>query len=102
MSSQAALHKIRIVRGPWNAGFLDELEAASHDSEYLDQLDAASMGFNYLAKKPYRSIAPKPDQYANEADRRGVRPGVLHQEKRFGPLADYGPRVVNPREFYPT
>lgn len=50
LSSQAEAGNVKIVRGPWNETFLNELEnfpGARHD----DQVDAASGAFNMLIEK---------------------------------------------------
>jgi predicted phage terminase large subunit-like protein len=47
-ASQAAASNVRLVRGPWNEAFLNEIEvfpAGAHD----DQVDAAADAFNELA-----------------------------------------------------
>jgi len=49
MASQAGIGRIKIVRGEWNAEFLDELEVFPH-GEYLDQVDAAAHGFNWITQ----------------------------------------------------
>jgi predicted phage terminase large subunit-like protein len=49
MAAQAEAGFVKLVRGPWNRDFLDELEVfpfGRHD----DQVDAASAGFNKLAE----------------------------------------------------
>ena len=54
-SSQAEVGNVRILSAPWNAAFLDELEAfpfGSHD----DQVDAASGAFSMVAAQ---RTAPK-------------------------------------------
>jgi predicted phage terminase large subunit-like protein len=55
-SVQAEQRKIRLVRGDWNAAFLDELESfpkGGHD----DQVDALSGAFNQLVSNPRIPIA---------------------------------------------
>lgn len=55
-STQAEHGKIRLVRGPWNDAFLDELEnfpKGAHD----DQVDGLSGGFNQLTANPRIPIA---------------------------------------------
>jgi len=49
LAAQAAAGNVRLVRGPWNAAFLDELlafPAGTND----DQVDAAAGGFNHLSR----------------------------------------------------
>jgi phage terminase large subunit-like protein len=41
---------VRLIEGPWNLAFLDELTAFPTGSKNDDQVDAAGGGFNYLAK----------------------------------------------------
>jgi predicted phage terminase large subunit-like protein len=48
LSSQAEAGNVFLVRGPWNATFLDEIEAFP-GGEYSDQVDASSGAFNKLA-----------------------------------------------------
>jgi len=46
---------VKLVRGPWNAAFLDELCVApsgAHD----DQIDAAALAFNKLARPPKKAL----------------------------------------------
>ncbi|MCD0459126.1 phage terminase large subunit [Roseiconus lacunae] len=47
--AQAEAGNVRIVRGPWNADYLDELTAFP-EYTYSDQVDATSGAFNKLAK----------------------------------------------------
>lgn len=63
-ASVAAEHgRIRLVRGPWNAAFLDEVESfpkGAHD----DQVDALSGAYNQLTGNPripieYQSTGPR-------------------------------------------
>lgn len=51
LAAQAEAGNIRIVRGPWNEAFIDEL-CAFPFGKFKDQVDAASHGFNWLATKP--------------------------------------------------
>jgi len=53
MAAQAEARNIKLVKGPWNRIFLDELHGfpdAAHD----DQVDAATLAFNKLAGKGKR------------------------------------------------
>jgi PBSX family phage terminase large subunit len=43
---------VKIVRGSWNAAFLDEIESFPFGRKD-DQIDAASLAFNRLAKQPH-------------------------------------------------
>lgn len=47
-SAQAEAGNIKLVRGPWNKAFLDELEAFPTDGVHDDIVDALSGGFNAL------------------------------------------------------
>lgn len=49
-SSQAEAGNVRLVRGAWNAAFLDELEAFPN-GEHDDQVDAASGAFRVLENR---------------------------------------------------
>jgi predicted phage terminase large subunit-like protein len=52
-ASQAEGGNVRIVRGPWNAAFLDEI-AAFPNGAHDDQLDAAAGAFNWLGvRRPH-------------------------------------------------
>jgi predicted phage terminase large subunit-like protein len=46
-SSQVNAGNVRIVRGPWNKAFIDELRAFPH-GRYDDQVDGSSLAFNNL------------------------------------------------------
>lgn len=48
LAAQAEAGNVKLLRGPWNAAFLDEL-ADFPDGAYQDQVDAASGAFNKLA-----------------------------------------------------
>jgi predicted phage terminase large subunit-like protein len=48
MASQAQAGNVKLVRGPWNATFLDEITSFPSGSR-RDQVDAASGAFNKLA-----------------------------------------------------
>jgi predicted phage terminase large subunit-like protein len=54
MAAQAEVGNVKLVKGPWNRAFLDELcgfPLGKHD----DQVDAASLGFNKIARAVQRS-----------------------------------------------
>lgn len=56
-ASQCQARNVKLVRGPWNQSFLDELTAfptGAHD----DQVDAASGAFAMLAKKRVLDVSP--------------------------------------------
>lgn len=56
-ASQCQARMVKLVRGPWNQSFLDELTAfptGAHD----DQVDAASGAFAMLAKKRALDVSP--------------------------------------------
>lgn len=53
LSSQAEAGNVRLVRGQWNAEFLEELEAFTgdaSDSSHDDQVDAASGAFSHVSQ----------------------------------------------------
>jgi predicted phage terminase large subunit-like protein len=52
LSSQAEAGRVFLVRAPWNAGFLEELEAFPHHGSHDDQVDAASNAFARLCQAP--------------------------------------------------
>ena len=45
---------VKLVKGPWNAAFLDELTVAPHGAND-DQIDAAALAFSKLAR-PRRKL----------------------------------------------
>ncbi|ANS05689.1 putative large terminase subunit [uncultured Mediterranean phage] len=50
-ASQCQAGNVRLVRGPWNSAYIDQLHNANPDDEkhlYLDMMDATSGAFNYL------------------------------------------------------
>lgn len=50
MSAQAEARNIKLVRGPWNKAFLDELHGfTGNEGAVDDQVDAATSAFNRLA-----------------------------------------------------
>ncbi len=51
MSAQAEVGNVKLVRGPWNDPFIDEL-AVFDAGQYDDQVDAASRAFHELTKMP--------------------------------------------------
>ena len=62
LSAQAEVGNVKIVRGPWNGDFFDELETFPN-SKYKDQVDAASRAFAQLLPKRRGTsipIAPQP------------------------------------------
>ena len=50
LSAQAEAGNVKLVRGAWNATFLEEAEIFPN-SDYKDQVDAASRAFNRLVGK---------------------------------------------------
>jgi len=48
-STQAHAGNVILVRGEWNAEYLDELHAAQPGATFLDQLDSSTLGYNWLA-----------------------------------------------------
>ncbi|HEU4752054.1 MAG TPA: phage terminase large subunit [Armatimonadota bacterium] len=48
-SAQAEAGNVRLVRGPWNHDWLNELVAFPNPEVHDDQVDSASGAFNYLA-----------------------------------------------------
>lgn len=80
VSSLANLGAIRVVRGPWNAAFFDELEAFP-EGEYADVADALSLAFNHLQSDP--GPAPIIDVTACEAANRRLQASSL---RLFPPL----------------
>ena len=57
LSSYIGRGLVRMIRGAWNADYVDELEAFP-SGEYLDQVDASSGAFNELAETAPRWIPP--------------------------------------------
>lgn len=55
-AAQAEIGNVRIVKGPWNEAYLDEL-CKFPRSKYKDQVDASSRAFNRLVR-PRSTIAP--------------------------------------------
>jgi len=47
MATAINLHEVRLVEGPWNADFIEELQAFPN-GEYADQVDAGSLGYTEL------------------------------------------------------
>lgn len=41
---------VKLIRGPWNEAFLNEMEHAGPGAKYLDQMDAGSGAYNRLMK----------------------------------------------------
>lgn len=58
MSAAAEAGNVKVVRGPWNKAFLDELETFGDPSEHDDQVDAASGGFQKVALSIPTELAP--------------------------------------------
>lgn len=71
-ASYAERKKVRIVRGPWNDAYLNELEQAnpaeSPDDQTLDQMDATSDAFRIVAKQHNRYFPPKPPHPGADLD----------------------------------
>lgn len=49
LAAAAQAGNVKLLHGPWNAAFLDELEVAGPGARYLDQMDAAAAAFSYVA-----------------------------------------------------
>lgn len=64
-AAQAEANNVRIVRGSWNAAFLDELTAFPL-GKYKDQADAASGAYNKLAAG--RALGEQLIEYYNPVD----------------------------------
>jgi predicted phage terminase large subunit-like protein len=75
-ASQCEAGNVRLVRGPWNADFVDEL-CAFPDGAHDDQVDAASGAFIKLARAPKRGFGVK--VYEN---------GVRVDDKPTAPVRD--------------
>lgn len=56
LSAQAEAGNVKLVRGPWNKAFMDELEAFP-SSDVKDQVDAAARAFNFLVEGSTYRIA---------------------------------------------
>jgi predicted phage terminase large subunit-like protein len=56
-STQAEHRKVRLVRGPWNAAYIAELEAFPTPGVHDDQVDATSGGYRRLASGAGRFLA---------------------------------------------
>jgi predicted phage terminase large subunit-like protein len=56
LASQWQAGNVRIVRGPWNKAYLDEMEAAMPGAKFLDQMDASSGAYNELANNQWWMI----------------------------------------------
>jgi predicted phage terminase large subunit-like protein len=50
-AAQCEARNVRLVRGAWNGGFLDELTAFPY-GKFKDQADAGAGAFNKLAGSP--------------------------------------------------
>ncbi len=48
-AAQCKIGNVKIVRGPWNEDYLNELHAAQEKARLLDQVDASSLAFNWLS-----------------------------------------------------
>lgn len=53
---------IRVVRGPWNEAFFDELEAFPSPGEHDDQVDALSGAFVALRQKSEADVPERPTE----------------------------------------
>jgi predicted phage terminase large subunit-like protein len=56
LAQAAKAGNVKLVEGPWNDAFLDELELARPGAEFLDQVDAAAGAFNKLALGEYGPV----------------------------------------------
>lgn len=51
LAAAAEAGNVKLIRGPWNEAFLQEMEMAGKGAAYLDQMDAAAGAFNKLTSK---------------------------------------------------
>lgn len=76
-ASQAESRRLRLVKGEWNARFLDELEAFP-EGAYADQVDALALGFNHLAPLACRVAVPElPPETERQREDREMFDGYL-------------------------
>ena len=54
-ASQVGAGNVKLIRGPWNRAFIDEL-ASFPMGRHNDQVDAASSAFNRIAAPAKRAI----------------------------------------------
>jgi predicted phage terminase large subunit-like protein len=57
LAAQAEAGNVRLVRGPWNGAYLDEL-CSFPNGAFKDQVDATSGAFNKLASRPATTGRP--------------------------------------------
>jgi predicted phage terminase large subunit-like protein len=50
LAAQCEAGNVKLIKGPWNAAFLDELCAAPN-GKHDDQIDAAALAFNKVARR---------------------------------------------------
>jgi predicted phage terminase large subunit-like protein len=62
LASQAEVGNVRLLRGPWNAAYIEEL-ASFPSGAHDDQVDASSLAFNTLADGP-AVLTVAPDLFA--------------------------------------
>jgi predicted phage terminase large subunit-like protein len=58
LAGAAEAGNVKLVRGPWNEEFLQEMEMTGPGAKTLDQMDAAAGAFNKLARKRARKNVP--------------------------------------------
>ena len=61
LSAQAEAGNVKMVRGPWNGDFFDEIETFPN-SKFKDQVDAASRAFAMLLPKARGTLVPAAPQ----------------------------------------
>jgi predicted phage terminase large subunit-like protein len=66
-AGQVGIKRVRLVKGEWNAEYLDELEAFPN-GEHDDQVDATSLAFSYVVKAYDRHYPPKPPHPGRDID----------------------------------
>jgi predicted phage terminase large subunit-like protein len=65
LAAQAEAGNVRLVRGSWNAAYLEEM-ASFPNGRYSDQVDASSGAFNKLAAEPPRNDLSTPPFFVRE------------------------------------
>jgi predicted phage terminase large subunit-like protein len=79
-SSQAEASNVRLLRGPWNARFLAQLQSFP-DGDHDDSVDAFSGAVNYLTEGITRQLAT--DDFVVGSAGRGVTLGEFIPRTRF-------------------
>lgn len=94
LSSAAENGNVRLVRGPWNQAFLDELHAFDgRDGGRDDQVDSASAAYNHLANSG--GFEPFSWSFTKSTDRRDQ--GARVYDPRYGPDPVIVPRGYSER-----